>query len=88
MYKKLPSDKLNHSVSEGGQEMTNGKYQIFTSFIGGKKVYRVGRLIDPSEPLHGGNVIYAKDENGSPFIRDITLAEAVCFELNKGKRKE
>lgn len=67
--------------------MTNGKYQIFTSFIG-KKVYRVGRLIDPSEPLHGGNVIYAKDENGNPFIRDITLAEAICFELNKGKRKE
>ena len=88
MYKKLPSDKLNHSVSEGGQEMTNGKYQIFTSYIGREKVYSVGRLIDPSEPLHSGNVIYAKDENGSPFTRDITLAEAICFELNKGKRKE
>lgn len=68
--------------------MTNGKYQIFTSYIGSEKVYSVGRLIDPSEPLHGGNVIYAKDENGSPFTRDQQLAEAICRELNKGKRKE
>ena len=34
------------------------KWQIFSNYINGEKLYRVGRRENPAEPLHSGNVEY------------------------------
>lgn len=43
--------------------MAKGKWQVFSNRFNGRNVYRVGRLKNSAEPLHGGNVEYYDDEN-------------------------
>ncbi len=43
--------------------MAKGKWQVFSNRFNGRNVYRVGRIKDTAEPLHGGNVEYYDDEN-------------------------
>ena len=38
--------------------MAKGKWKVFSQYIGSEKVYTVGRQLDESKPLHGGNVEY------------------------------
>lgn len=38
--------------------MARGKWKVFSNYINGFKHYIVGRQLDESKPLHGGNVEY------------------------------
>ncbi len=38
-----------------------GVWQVFSQTINGEKQYIVGRQIDMSQPLHGGNVEFCGD---------------------------
>lgn len=58
--------------------MAKGKWEVFSSFIGRNKVYRVGRIIDTSEPLHSGNVEYSNAE----FWADENEAQKVAKQMN------
>lgn len=37
------------------------KWEVFSNYIGDKKMYRVGRKLREGEPLHSGNIEYAGD---------------------------
>lgn len=38
--------------------MAKSEWKVFSQMIGSEKMYIVGRQLDESKPLHGGNVAY------------------------------
>ena len=38
--------------------MAKGEWKVMSQYIGSEKMYIVGRQLDESKPLHGGNVEY------------------------------
>ena len=40
------------------REMAKSEWKVFSQMIGSEKMYIVGRQLDESKPLHGGNVEY------------------------------
>lgn len=64
--------------------MAKGKWEVFSNHFSGRMVYRVGRLIDTNEPLHGGNVEYYHDENTiNVWTDDETDKEQLAERLNR-----
>lgn len=63
--------------------MATGNWQVINQMLGSQRMYIVGRAIDPSEPLHGGNVEYAPD---SRFTTDREEAEKLAKEMNKKEK--
>lgn len=59
------------------------KWEVFSNYIGDKKVYHVGRKLRENEPLHSGNVEYA-----GALPEDEGEAEALAKELNKKEAAE
>ena len=57
--------------------MSGTWWRVFSQVIGGKKMYIVGRQLDPNKPLHGGNVEYRGE-----YIEDLAAAETLVAELN------
>ena len=49
-----------------------GKWEVYTQWVMTKR-YRVGRIIDTSQPLHSGNIEYA-----TSFFVEEAKAEEVC----------
>lgn len=60
--------------------MATGNWQVINQMLGSQRMYIVGRLIDSSQPLHGGNVEYAPD---SHYTTDKEKAEKQAEDLNK-----
>jgi len=60
--------------------MAKGKWQVINEYLGGKLMYRIGRLIDAAKPLEPENLEYIK-EYGFMTNRD----DALCLvqELNQ-----
>lgn len=54
------------------------KWEVFSNYIGDKKVYHVGRKLRENEPLHSGNIEYAGE-----LTDDKDAAEALAKELNE-----
>ena len=50
--------ELRARDEKAGYEMGKGKWRVFSQMIGSEKMYIVGRQLDESKPLHGGNVEY------------------------------
>lgn len=44
-------------TAKGAKKMEEA-WQVFSNYINGKKLYRIGRQKNPAEPLHSGNVEY------------------------------
>ena len=61
--------------------MARGKWRVYSNFINGYKFYIVGRLLDDSKPLHGGNVEY----HGG-YTDNRLEAEAGADFLNKAEK--
>lgn len=55
-----------------------GKWKVMSQQLAGRKMYIVGRQLDESKPLHGGNVEYC----GS-YTDDREACEALAASLNK-----
>ena len=60
--------------------MEKGSWQVLSQKLGSQWMYIVGRLIDPAQPLHGGNVEYAPD---SHYTIDEAKAKKLAEALNK-----
>ncbi len=58
-------------------------WEVFSNYIGDKKVYRVGRRLRANEPLHSGNVEYTGE-----LTDDKDAAEALAKELNEKEAAE
>ena len=41
--------------------MAKGKWQVINEYLGGKLMYRIGRLIDAAKPLERENLEYIKE---------------------------
>ena len=54
-----------------------GQWRILSQDINGRKMYIAGRQLDPTQPLHGGNVEYA-----SGYTTDRELIEILVADLN------
>mgnify|MGYP003256729327 CR=1 FL=1 len=54
------------------------KWKIFSNYINGEKLYRVGRRENPAEPLHSGNVEYFGE-----YTTNRTEAEETANKLNE-----
>ena len=50
--------ELRARDEKAGEERGKGKWRVFSQMIGSEKMYIVGRQLDESKPLHGGNVEY------------------------------
>lgn len=57
--------------------MSGTWWRVFTQVIDGKKMYIVGRQLDPNKPLHGGNVEYRGE-----YTEDRAAVENLVAELN------
>lgn len=57
------------------------KWTVYTNSIAGERIYTVGRIIDESKPLHGGNF-----ESDSCHTSKAD-AQARCDELNRNESK-
>lgn len=63
--------------------MAKGKWEVFSNHFSGRMVYRVGRIIDTNEPLHGGNVEYYSDENTfDTWTENLEEKEELAEKLN------
>ena len=60
--------------------MAIGNWQVINQMLGSQRMYIVGRVIDPSRPLHIGNIEYAPD---SHYTTDKEKAEKLAEALNK-----
>ena len=56
-----------------------GKWKVFSNFINEEKMYIVGRILDTSQPEHGGNIEYAP---GFEYVDDKLYADAYAECLN------
>ena len=52
-------------------------WRVFSQVIEGQRIYIAGRLRDPAQPLHGGNVDYSGE-----YATDRDAVEARVEELN------
>lgn len=52
-------------------------WRVFSQVIEDRRIYIAGRLRDPTQPLHGGNVEYAGE-----YMTDRDAVEARVAELN------
>jgi len=52
-------------------------WQIMSQVINDRKMYIAGRQLDPTQPLHGGNVEYA-----GGYTTDRELIEILVADLN------
>ncbi len=57
--------------------MSGTWWRVFSQVIDGKKMYIVGRQLDPNKPLHGGNVEYR-----GGYTEDRATVENLVAELN------
>ncbi len=67
--------------------MAKSEWQVFTNVFGGEYAYRVGRIKNTAEPLHGGNVEYYEDDN-TPNKWTNNQSEAVELANKLNYRKE
>lgn len=56
------------------------EWKVTANIIGVKRFYAVYRIKDPNVPLHSGNMEFA-----TGYIEDITEAEKIAENLNKGE---
>ena len=54
-----------------------GEWKVYSQVVSGVRLYIVGRQLDMSEPLHGGNVEYRGD-----YSQDEKQVQSLCDELN------
>ena len=52
-------------------------WRVFSQVIDDRRIYIAGRLRDPTQPLHGGNVEYSGE-----YTTDRDVVEARVAELN------
>ena len=52
-------------------------WRVFSQVIDDRRIYIAGRLRDPAQPLHGGNVEYSGE-----YMTDRDTVEARVAELN------
>ena len=52
-------------------------WRVFSQVIEDRRIYIAGRLRDPTQPLHGGNVEYSGE-----YMTDRDAVEARVAELN------
>ena len=52
-------------------------WRVFSQVIEDRRIYIAGRLRDPTQPLHGGNVEYSGE-----YTTDRDAVEAQVAELN------
>ena len=52
-------------------------WRVFSQVIDDRRIYIAGRLRDPAQPLHGGNVEYSGE-----YTTDRDAVEARVAELN------
>ena len=55
----------------------SGPWQIMSQVINDRKMYIAGRQLDPTQPLHGGNV-----EHAGGYTTDRELIEILVADLN------
>lgn len=58
-----------------------GQWRVLSQVIDGERLYIAGRLLDPTQPLHGGNVEYS-----GVYLPDRDEVEKQVAELNAGGR--
>ena len=58
---------------------TRGKWKVLCQVFDGTRKYIAGRVIDTSEPQHGGNMEYAPDAS---YTEDRGYCERLAAELN------
>jgi len=56
------------------------KWVAYSQHLGGVMQYRAGRIIDTSQPLHGGNVEYFGD-----YSPDKEAVLKICAALERGE---
>ena len=61
--------------------MSGTWWRVFSQVIGGKKMYIVGRQLDPNKPLHGGNV-----EFRGGYIEDLPVSVLEEMQAEWGRR--
>ena len=54
-----------------------GPWRIFSQVLGDRRVYIIGRLRDPAQPLHGGNVEYSGEYTEDRTAAEQRLAEQI-----------
>jgi len=54
-----------------------GQWRVLSQIIDGQRRYIAGRQLDPTQPLHGGNVEYA-----GGYTTDRELIEILVADLN------
>ena len=59
--------------------MSQGAWKVYSNVFDNKKMYIVGRQIDTTKPLHGGNIKYAPDME---YTEDRQIAEDCAHALN------
>ena len=58
-------------------------WRVFSQVIEDRRIYIAGRLRDPTQPLHGGNVEYCGE-----YTTDRDAVEARVAELNATQEEE
>ena len=58
-------------------------WRVFSQVIEDRRIYIAGRLRDPTQPLHGGNVEYSGE-----YTTDRDAVEARVAELNATQEEE
>ena len=61
--------------------MEKGEWKVFSQVLGSERKYIVGRQLNMSELLHGGNVEYVQ---GMCYTASESAAESICKTLNEG----
>ncbi len=59
-----------------------GPWRVFSQIIGDRRMYIAGRQIDPTQPLHGGNVEYC-----GGYMEDRAAVEQQVSDLNAQEAK-
>jgi hypothetical protein len=59
--------------------MAKNKWKVTMNHFGGKDMYSVVRLKDPTQPEHAGNREFAMDG----YTEDRSEAESICKKLNE-----
>jgi len=58
-------------------------WRVFSQVIEDRRIYIAGRLRDPTQPLHGGNVEYSGE-----YTTDRDAVEARVAELNATQEEQ
>ena len=59
------------------------EWKVYSNVIGDEKQYIVGRQLDTSKPLHGGNVEYK-----SGYTTNKDVAHALAYSLNEREKND